>query len=60
MKSQDIRNIIIVLTLINVFYSCGIFKGEKASAVPPNKIVIKSNFSTRRGAGEIRNNFSDI
>jgi len=60
MKSQNIRNIIIVLTLINVFYSCGIFKGEKTSVVPPDNFIIKTNFSTRRGAGEIRNNFSDI
>ena len=46
MKRQNKRNIIIVLTLINVFYSCGIFKGEKTSAVSPNKIIIKTNFST--------------
>ncbi len=45
MKSRDIRNIIIVLTLINVFYSCGIFKGEKVSAVPPVNSIKETIFS---------------
>ena len=46
MKKQKKRNVIIVLTLINVFYSCGIFKGEKVSAVSPDKSIMETKFSS--------------
>ncbi len=46
MKRQNKRDIIIVFSLINVFYSCGIFMGEKVSAVSPDKSIKETNIFT--------------